>query len=132
MEVAPEDMIFEYEEQLRSFVQYLKENHITPVPSTYPHLLTPFNKDIYEELLLAYRRVFCIELSENGILDALRKMSHAYRKIAEEQNLVCIDSENLIPKSLKYFGDSCHFTSEGAEIYARHCYDVLTRCNLIK
>lgn len=132
LDEAPEDMILEYERELRLFAHYLKENNILPVLSTYPTLVTPFNKDIYKDLLLAYRRIFCIELSEDGILDALRKLSHANRKIAEEQNLVFVDNEHLIPKTLKYFADSCHFTDQGAEIIARNCYDVLNHCHLIK
>jgi len=132
MEEAPEEMILEYEEQLRSFAHYLKENNITPVLSTYPTLVTPSNEHIYEDLLLAYRRVFCIELSENGILDTVRKWNHAIRKIAKEQNVVLADNGHLIPKTLKYFADNCHFTDQGAEMIARNCYDVLTQHHLIK
>jgi len=132
LDEAPEDFILEYVRELRSFTQYLIEKNITPVLSTYPTLVTPFNKDIYKDLLLAYRRIFCIELSENGILDALSKLSHANRKIAEEQNLVFVENEHLIPKTLEYFSDNCHFTDKGAEIIARNCYNVLNHFNIIK
>jgi hypothetical protein len=132
MEEAPENMILEYERELKLFVLYLKEKNIIPVLSTYPTLITPFNKDIYENLLLAYRRVFCIELSENGILDTLSKLSHVNRKVAEEQNLVLTDNENLVPKTLEYFVDNVHFTERGAETVAKNFYYILNRSNLIK
>lgn len=132
LDEAPEDFILEYVRELRSFTQYLIEKNVTPVLSTYPTLVTPLNKDIYKDLLLAYRLIFCIELSENGILDALSKLSHANRKIAEEQNLVFVENEHLIPKTLEYFSDNCHFTDKGAEIIARNCYDVLNHFNIIK
>lgn len=132
MNEVPDDVVFEYERDLTAFVHYLKENQVVPVLSTFPTLVTPFNKDIYEDLLLATRLVFCIDLSKNGILNALRKLNHMIRRIAKEENLILIDNDALIPKTREYFGDNFHYTDKGAEFLARNVYDILNHSNLIK
>jgi lysophospholipase L1-like esterase len=132
MDEVPENIVFEYERDLTAFVHYLKENQVVPVLSTFPALVTPFNKGIYEDLLLATRLVFCIELSENGILNAIRQLNHVIRRIAKEENLIFIDNDALIPKTREYFVDNFHYTDKGAEFLARNVYDILNHSNLIK
>jgi lysophospholipase L1-like esterase len=132
MDEVPENTISEFEKDLRLFVHYLKENNIVPVLSTYPALITPFNKDIHKNILLATRLTFCIELSEEGILDASKKTNEAIRRIAKEENLAFVDNDHLIPKTLEYFGDNFHYTNEGSELIAKNFYDVLNHCQLIK
>ena len=132
MNEVPDNIVFEYERNLTGFVHYLKENHIVPVLSTFPALVTPFNKDTYKDLLLATRLLFCIELSENGILNAIRQLNHVIRRIAKEENLILIDNEDLIPKTREYFGDNFHYTDKGAEFLARNVCDILNHSSLIK
>lgn len=132
MDEVPENIILEFERDLRSFVHYLKENHIVPVLTTYPALITPFNKDTHKNILLATRLTFCIELSEEGILDASKKTNEAIRRIAKEENLAFTDNDQLIPKTLEYFGDNFHYTDKGSELIAKNFYDLLNHCELIK
>lgn len=132
LDEVPENILFEFERDLTSFVHYLKENHILPILSTYPCLITPFNKDIYKELLLTTRVVFSIELSENGVLDAAVKSNHVIKKIADEQNVIFVDNDRLIPKTLEYFGDNFHFTDKGAELIAKNISVVLSHYELVK
>lgn len=132
MDEVPENMILEFERDLRLFIHYLKENHILPVLSTYPALVTPLNKDIHKNILSATRLTFCIELSEEGVLDATKKANNAVRKIARDENLVFIDNDQLIPKNLEYFGDNFHYTDQGSEFMAKNFYDLLNHHQLIK
>jgi len=132
MNEVPDNIVFEYEGDLKAFIHYLKENHIVPILSTFPALVTPFNRDIHEEILLATRLIFCIELSENGILHALRVLNDTMRKVAKEENLILIDNENLIPKTREYFGDNFHYTDKGAEFLAGNICDILDHTILIK
>lgn len=127
-----EDVILEFERDLRSFVHYLKENHIVPVLSTYPTLITPFNRDVYENISLVTGLRFCIELSEDGILDASRKCNDTMRKIAKEQDLIFLDKGHLIPKTLDYFADNFHYTDKGVESMAKKVYYILNHYGLIK
>ena len=132
MDEVPGNIVLEYEKDLRLFIQYLKENNILPVLSTYPSLITPFNKEFHKNLLLATRHVFCIELSENGLMDASRKLNDAVRRVGEEHHLLFVDNDRLIPKTLEYFGDNFHYTNKGAEFIAKNFYDLLNHCQLIK
>jgi lysophospholipase L1-like esterase len=132
MDEVPENIVLEYEKDLRLFIRYLDENHILPVLSTYPALITPFNKDIHKNLLLATRHVYCIELSEIGLLDASKKLNDVVRRVAEEYRLPFVDNDRLIPKTLEYFGDNFHYTNKGAEFIAKNFYDLLNQGQLIK
>jgi lysophospholipase L1-like esterase len=132
MDEVPENTIMEFEKDLRLFVRYLKENHIVPVLSTYPALITSHNKGIHESILLATRLTFCIELSEDGILDASKKTNEAIRRVAEEENIAFVDNDRLIPKTLEYFGDNFHYTDKGSEFIAKNFYDLLNHHQLIR
>jgi len=132
MNEVPDNIVFEYERDLKAFIQYLKENHIVPILSTFPALVTPFNRDINEEILLVTRLIFCIELSENAILHVLRALNDTIRKVAKEENLILIDNEHLMPKTREYFGDNFHYTDKGAELLAGNIYDILDHTILIK
>jgi hypothetical protein len=54
------------------------------------------------------------------------------RKIAREQNLIFVDSDRMIPKSLDYFGDNFHYTDKGAEFIGKNFCDLLNHYGLIK
>jgi len=128
---VPENNILEFERDLKLLVHYLIEKNIVPVLSTYPALMTPFNKDTHEYLLLANRR-FMIELSEKGVVDAPNRFNQAIKRISEELNLILIDNYNLIPKTLEYFSDNFHYTDKGAEFIAKNFHDGLNHYKLIK
>jgi len=131
MDKVPEYIILEFEEDLRLFVQYLKESHIAPVISTYPTLFTPLNKDIHKNLLLSIRRL-CVELSDDGVIDASIKFNDAMRRIASKQNVALIDNDHLMPKTLEYFVDYSHYTDKGAEFIAKNIHRFLNHSGLIK
>jgi lysophospholipase L1-like esterase len=128
---VPENFILEFENQIRSFIHFLKENHIVPVLLTFPYLLTSSNKELYKDIMLAARRL-CVVLSEEGILDASESLSDIIIGIAEEENVAYIDNHRLIPKTLQYFVDYSHYTDKGAEFIAKNVYDLLIRRELIK
>ncbi len=100
--------------------------------STYPALITSLTRDIDEDILLLTRLLFCIELSEHGIMDASRKSNDTVRRIAKEQDLILVDNDRLIPKTLEYFVDSFHYTDKGAEFIARNFYCLLDHYGLIE
>lgn len=131
MDEVPGNIISEFEEDLRLFIQYLKENHIFAILLTYPTLFTPSNRDIHENLLLSIRRL-CVELSEDGVIDASIKFNDAIRRIADRESVVLIDNDLLMPKTLEYFVDYSHYTNKGAEFIAASMYHFLNRCELIK
>ena len=67
LDEVPKHIVLPYENEMRSFCDYLRENNIIPVLSTYPSLATASDKDNYKYTLSVIRR-YCVELSEAGIL----------------------------------------------------------------
>lgn len=126
-----ENTILEIERDLRSLIHYLKGNNVVPLLSTFPSLVTSFNKDVHKDMLLE-SRLLCIELSEAGIIDASIKFNQTVRRVTTEENVAFVDSENLIPKTLEYFANNYHYTDKGAELMAKHFCDILNDCKLIK
>jgi len=131
MDKLPENIILEFEEDLRSFIEYLKENHIAPILLTYPTLFTNMNKNSYGYLLLSIRRL-CVELSDDGIIDASEKLNDSIRRIAKKQNVALIDNDHLMPKTLEYFVDYSHYTDKGAECIAKNVHHFLNHSGLMK
>ena len=131
LDEVPKNIVLAYEKDLRVFCDYLKDNDITPVLSTFPYLVTASNKDRCRYQLLAIRR-FCVELSENGILYAIKTVNEMIRRMAEEENIVFIDNDKLIPKTKEYFVDNFHYTDRGAEVITRNFHYILEHCMLLK
>jgi len=131
MSQVPGNIVLEFERDIKSFVHYQKENHIIPILLTFPYLLTPSNKELYKNILLAARRL-CVVLSGEGILDASEKLNEVIIRISKEENVASIDNNHLIPKTLEYFVDYSHYTDKGAEFIAKSVYDLLIRGELIK
>ncbi len=131
MDEVPENIISEFEEDLTLFIRFLEKNRIAVVFLTYPTLFTPSNKDTHKYLLLSIRRL-CVELSEDGIIDASTKFNDAIRKIADREKVALIDNDLLIPKTLEYFVDYSHYTNKGAEFIAKSIHHFLNRCEWFK
>ena len=129
LDEIPENIILQYEKELDSFIDYLKEKNIIPVMPTFPLLTTFANKDVYKKILMETRLTFFIEFSEDGILDAMCKLNNLIKKTAEKQNVLCIDIDNLIPRTLDYYADELHYTDKGAELIAKNLYETLIHSN---
>lgn len=129
LDEIPENIILQYKKELDSFIDYLKEKNIIPIMPTFPFLTTSANKNIYKYLLMETRLMFFIDFSEDGILDAMRKLNNLIKKTAKKQNVLCIDIDHLIPKTLEYFADELHYTDKGAELIAKNLYETLIHSN---
>lgn len=127
----PEHIVVAYERDLRLFIDYLRENNIIPVLSTFPCLTTASNKDKYHYELLATRKS-CIELSEQGVLDCLTKLNEIIRRVAQEHHLFFVDNDHVIPKTKEYFVDNFHYTDKGAEVIAKNIHYIFDHCELLK
>lgn len=125
LDQVPEEFILKYEQDLSSFIGFLKENNIVPVMVAYPSLITSANKESYKEILTNVRLTFIIEISENAVVDAMLELRNLIKRTAQRENVVCVDMYNLIPRTLDYYVDDFHYTDKGAEVYARHIYETL-------
>jgi lysophospholipase L1-like esterase len=131
LDEVPEHLVVAYERNLRVFIDYLKENNIILVLSTHPFLTTESNKDKYHYELL-HTRQSCVELSEQGMINALTKHNEMLRRIAQEHHFFCIDNDHLIPKTKEYFIDNFHYTDKGAEVIAKNIHYFFDHCGLLK
>ncbi|KIE18478.1 hypothetical protein DS62_10405 [Smithella sp. SC_K08D17] len=75
------------------------------------------------------RLTFFVELSEEGILDVMRKLNNLIKRTAEKQNVVCVDINNLIPKTPEYYADELHYTDKESELIAKKLCESLIRSN---
>lgn len=65
-------------------------------------------------------------------MDASQKSNDTVRRIAKEQDLIFIDNDHMIPKTLEYFSDDFHYTDKGAEFIAKNFYYLLNHYGLIE
>jgi hypothetical protein len=131
LDEVPEHLVVAYERDLRLFIDYLKENNIIPVLSTFPSLTTESNKDKYHYELL-HTRQGCVELSEQGILNAVTKNNEMIRRMAQEHHLFFIDNDHMIPKTKEYFIDDFHYKDKGAELIAKNFHYFFDHSELLK
>jgi lysophospholipase L1-like esterase len=131
LDVVPEYFLMQYERDLSLFIDYLKENNIIPVLSTFPFLTTACNKDRYRYELLIARRA-CVELSEHGIIDALTKLNEMIKRMTQTHHLFFIDNDCVIPKTKEYFVDNFHYTDKGAEVIAKNIHHFFEHSKLLK
>ncbi len=131
LDQVPEKFILNYEQDLSSFIGFLKEKDIVPVMVTYPSLITSSNKESYKEILTNARMTFIMEVSENAVVDAMLELRNLIKRTAERENVVCVDMYNLIPQTLEYYVDDFHYTDKGAEVYARHICETLIHSGLV-
>ncbi len=63
--------------------------------------------------------------AEERMEEALEKYNDATRALASEQHLDLVDAHRLLPKSLEYFFDDCHYTTKGNRDLALKLADTL-------
>ncbi len=118
------------EAHLRALVSALRGRGIAPVLATYPTLGTGTNRDRYRlELLDA--RIWSVELSDLGMLDAAARLNDATRRVAAELRVPLADADVAVPKSSAYFADYVHYTDAGAERVAEAVLAALERGGLL-
>ena len=105
--------------------------NITPILSTYPTLVTEVNRDRYKLDLMKYRFSF-IHLSEDGVINAFKAFNIYIKRYARRAKVICIDNDNLIPKSKDFFGDYVHYTDKGARLIARNFFDQINTSGLLE
>ena len=128
---VPEGNILRFEKDFEDLILYLKRKDIVPILSTYPTLVTDSNKDKYKLISMDHRRFF-IQLSEQGLIDATRKLNEAIARVAEKESCLFVDNNGLIIKTDEYFGDYVHYTNRGAGIIAKNFYTLINHSGLLE
>jgi lysophospholipase L1-like esterase len=113
----------DFEHYMRRLVDVLKKDGALPIlitqPSIYREKMTS-----EERKALWFGRTYCQD--PNAWLDwkypspgslgiALKAYNDVTRRIAHERNVMLIDADSQIPKTLEYFIDDVHYTPKGAQ-----------------
>ncbi len=129
LDALPPENVAAYEAHLRQIVQLLRDKGIQPVLATYPTLAREDNK-AQHAFLLSAERTWHIDFSEEGLLDAARRINDATRRVAREMGAPLADVDAAVPRTPEYFYDQVHYTDRGAEVVARHMLQALQQAGL--
>lgn len=107
-----------YKNDLLDIVDFMESHGIKIVLCTYPSLLNHKNlAATYPVVYLSTRRFF-VEYSFKGMVDVLMQLNKVTTNVAREKGTTFIDCQALIPSSLEYYGDTVHYTDQGAHLIA--------------
>lgn len=117
IDVVPQESLTSFKSDLEAIIQFLHNRKIEIILTSYPVLISPENIDKYLEIFLDHRR-FYVELSFEGIIDAVSKFNDIIKVVAKRYGTGFVDNNRYLPKNIKYFADNVHYTDEGARLIA--------------
>jgi len=119
IDAVSQDSLDRFSTDLEELLEFLNNQHVQVVLTSYPVLISSSNIEEYLEIFLDHRR-FYVELSLLGIIDASHKFNEMIRNMALKHNVTFIDNNNKVPKNTRYFADNVHYTDAGATIIAEN------------
>lgn len=130
LDVLPAESVSRFEAHLTELISSLRDRGIAPVLATYPTLGTVTNRDRYQ-LELLHERVWHVELSDLGMIDAAARLNDAVRRVARALRVPLAEADAALPKDDAYFADYVHYTDAGAERVAETVLAALERGGLL-
>jgi hypothetical protein len=127
----PESIVEDYRNDLSGLVEFLKDHDIRVILSSYPLLISDETIERHYEIILDNRK-FCVEFSFNGMLHVSQKLNSMTQRVATETQVGFIDSEHVLPKNTKFFGDNVHYTNEGATLLAEHMAEYIIQYTAVR
>lgn len=129
-DAVPEEAVRAFEAHLRELVAAQRARGIVPVLTTYPTLgsvsgLGRYRVEVLEE------RIYHVELSERGLIDAAARLNDAVRRVAHELQVPLADPEAALDKTGENFADYVHYTDAGAQRVAEAVLAALERGGLL-
>lgn len=105
----------EFQNNLRSFVALCRANDITPI------LMTQFNriskKEFFENPVFQpyTNKLDASATTVESFYESYKKMNDLVREVANEENVILIDMDAVVPKSKDYLYDMVHLHGAGSE-----------------
>lgn len=130
LDQVPAENVEAYRRHLRELVALLRARGVQPVLATYPTLAHADNLDRYR-LTLLQERLWHVQLSEAGMLDAATRMNEATRTMARELDVPLADLDARVPRTAAAFADQVHYTDLGAEAVAQGVLATLQAAGLV-
>lgn len=121
-----------FRENLSRIVGLARERGALPVLMTFAHApVEGYTRERFQAKTLGYaqgKQEKEIELwgSPGHIIEGLRVHNQVIEGLAREREVLLVDQHALMGSDLRYFVDICHFSPEGAEVFAAHLADALS------
>ena len=131
VDAIPDEDVAGFEGHVRDVVALLRSRGIRPVLATYPTLVAPENASRYWSYLSA-QRLFMVQLSERGLMDAARRLNEVTRRVSRDLDVPLVDVDAIVPKDADHFADLVHYTSRGAELVAASTSHVLETSHVLR
>lgn len=114
-----------FEHNMRQLIQLVKRDGGVPVLMTFAwHIPENYTKESFESDGAGYNNqtrydMWPVELwgEVDYVKQGLILNNSTVRKLAREENVLLIDQESMLSKDIRNFGDVCHFSESGTEIF---------------
>jgi lysophospholipase L1-like esterase len=126
LDALPDDVVASFEQHLREVIASVRAAGVHPVLATYPTLGSAANRAAQRAAFLD-ERVWHLELSEAGMIDAAARLNDAVRRVARALDVPVADAAASVPRTPEYFADYVHYTDEGADRVALAVLEALER-----
>ena len=114
-----------FERNLRELVRLVRRDRGTPVLMTFSwHIPDDYTMERFVRNELNYNNptkydMWPVELwgSVDYVREGLTRHNAIIRKLANDENVLMIDQQELMGDNIYYFGDPCHFSEEGTALF---------------
>lgn len=131
LDAVPPAAVSAFDAHLRVLVAAVRERGIVPLLATYPTLGTMANRD-RDRLEALEERVWHLELSDAGMIQAAATLNEVVRRVARELGVPLVDAEAAVPKDREHLADYLHYTDAGAARVAEAVLAALAREGLLE
>jgi len=124
-----------FERNMRTLIDVARLDSIQVVLLTQPHMIKESMTAEEDAALLMLHLEAVGSTKEWGRSTALRGMEQyndVIRRVAQDENVLLIDLEKVIPKSLEYFHDEVHYREKTFDMIARHIADALQKSEILR
>jgi len=113
---------------LKTLVEESRDNEITPILMTFAYsILDNYSLEKFKEHSLGYNNpnnydAQPVELwgSPNYVREGIERHNKVIREVSKEMGVLLIDQEALVGKDLRWFGDLCHLSEEGTDLFVQN------------
>jgi len=123
-----------FERNLRALIDVARLDSVQVVLLTQPYLFkdTMTAEEDAELIMLHVEAVGPTkEWGLSTALQGMKQYNDVIRRVAQDENVLLIDLEKVIPKSLEYFHDDVHYREKTFDLIARHIAKALQKSEIL-
>jgi len=107
-----------FERNIRSLVSVARKNNIQVVLSNFSVAFDQAQSKEKQQNNGIFAYAYAPDLSVTGLMDGLKKYNQVQKNIADDLDLVFVDTVSIMNGKDEYFSDSMHFSKEGFQMLA--------------